>query len=290
MNESQGSVVHLLSHERLLLDDGAHQVYLLAALGRLLGDLGLNDLILVDPGCLETEDGSDGCIGVPASPELGHQLPVLGLGVVVQVLRKCREHLWRLHLVSPFPAFDVLTLLPILYAREGPLDVLHDDVIELLARVADDRLEELRAVVQDHDGFEEGGGCNGPPVTDVIVAAEGPGDCRSDDEPVIDEVIEPPAPAGLYVKAHDVVDGGMDSVNESSTKDLVIFEDLGDLIVQIAGKGIGQSCLVDQIWEELTERMLLSGAGIIDECVLDDCLRYQIELGSVPVEPISDLK
>ena len=82
----------------------------------------------------------------------------------------------------------------------------------------------------------------------------------------------------------------MDGVDERGARDLVIFEDLGDLIVQIAGKGIGQSCLVDQIWEELTERMLLSGAGIIDECVLDDCLRYQIELGSVPVEPISDLK
>lgn len=168
--------------------------------------------------------------------------------------------------------------------------MLHDDVIELLACMANDHLEELRVVVQDHDGIEEGTGCNGPPITDVIVAAEGPGDGGSDNELVIDEVIEPPVPVGLYVKAHDIVDGGIDGVNEMGTKDLVIFEDLGNLIVQIAGEGIGQSRLVDQIWEELTEWMLLCRVRIIDECILDDCFRYQIELGSVPVEPISYLK
>lgn len=162
--------------------------------------------------------------------------------------------------------------------------MLHDNVIELLACMANDHLEELRVVVQDHDRFEEGTGCNGPPITDVIVAAEGPGDGGSDNELVIDEVIKPPAPVGLYIKAHDVVDGGMDGVDEMGTKDL------GDLIVQIAGEGIWQSRLVDQIWEELTEWMLLCRVRIIDECILDDCLHYQIELGSIPVEPISYVK
>lgn len=124
----------------------------------------------------------------------------------------------------------------------------------------------------------------------MIVAAEGVGDCHSYNEPVINEVIKPPAPAGLYVKAHDIIDGDMDSVNEVGTKDLVIFENPEDQIAQIAGEGIGQTCLVNQIWEELMEWMFLCGVWIIDECVLDDCLCYQVELGSVPVEPINDLK
>lgn len=50
MKQSQHSVIHLLGHVGLFLDDGAHQVYLLAALGGLHGNLGLNDLVLVEPG------------------------------------------------------------------------------------------------------------------------------------------------------------------------------------------------------------------------------------------------
>lgn len=154
----------------------------------------------------------------------------------------------------------------------------------------DDGLEEVRAVEQDDDGLEEGGSSDRPPITDVIVAVEGPGYGGSYKVPVIDQFIKAPLAAYLRIEAHDGVDGRVHPVNQLSSGNLAILEYLGDLILKIGGEGIRQVGLVNEIGKELPKGMFLGGTWIIDQGVLHDCFRNEMELCCVPVEPVRNLK
>lgn len=100
--------------------------------------------MLVDPGCLKMEDGSNDGLGVPVSPELG--LCVLGLRVVIQYSASTGSTSGITILSAHYQCLMYSLSFP-LHVHECLLDMLHDDVIKLLAYMADNCLEELQAIV-----------------------------------------------------------------------------------------------------------------------------------------------